>query len=629
MRKRYPNIIRVLMVLVMAVALTGVLAAVPAGAQSCSNVSLSATSGPVGTAITVSVTGASGWNGQPVTVTFDGAAMTTSPASVTVDTGAASAQVQIPATIAGAHSISVMVGYTPCSFTFTVTPALTISPTTGPAGTPVTVTGSGFGASVPVTVQVSLGGSVIASGVSVNADGSFTAAGSVPSGLTAGAQDVSAVDGAANTATKTGGFTVTPSISVSPSSGLAGSAVTVSGTGWGTGTIDITFAGNSWLTGISPTAGSFSVASVATLTTTPSGGMAIVGTQGANTAATTFTVMPRALTLTPDTGPKGVSVTVTASSLSPGSQVSANNMTFGTTAWNPSDIQITTGGALTPTTLTVPASAATGANTVLLVDDVGLSASGIYTVTKPTTTISPATGPAGSSVTVTGSGWVPNQAVMLNFAGAPMTVYADANGNIAAAMVVPQVAAGQYSLTASDTLGNSALDAAFVVPGAAITVSPTSGAIGTEMTISGTGFQGYSGITIMIGSYQYPITPLTSPLGTFDVTITVPGVAPMAQVITVTDGASNQATAFFVVTAAAETVETALSGISDVLEIVWDYAGGDWLFYDPADPEGSDLDGLVKGVGYWLKVTADATLIYGGNSYALMTGWNNLGWLGA
>jgi hypothetical protein len=568
-----------------------------------------------------------------VTVKFDGVAMTTSPASVTVTTGAASAQVQIPATIAGAHTITVSVGFTNCNFTFTVMPAVSISPKLGPAGTEVTITGSGFGTSVPVTVNVYIGGAPPAgtflASASVETDGSFTATGTIPSGLAAGGQDIYAIDGAANSATKTGGFTVTPKISVSPTGGLAGSTATVSGSGWDPagGTITITFGGQAWTTATPSGTGSFS-ATLATLTTTPSGAMAVQGTQGANTASTTFTVSPRTLTLTPDSGPKGIRVTVTASSLTPGGTVAVGDLDIGTLDWNTAVITITTGGALTPTTLIVPAGASTGANTVILMDSGGLAASGVFTATKPTVAVSPETGPAASAVTATGSGWVPNSAVTLNFAGTPMTVFADGNGNIAAAMVVPQVAAGQYTLTASDTLGNAATAAKFVVPGASITVSPTSGAIGSEMTISGTGFQGYSGITIMIGSYTYPITPLTSPLGTFDVTITVPGVAPVPQVITVSDGVGTQATAFFVVQVAAVTISTQLAGIADVLDIVWDYAGGDWTFYDPADPAGSDLASLVKGNAYWFKLSEAAELVFGGNKYMFDSGWNNKAWLG-
>jgi len=45
-------------------------------------------------------------------------------------------------------------------------------------------------------------------------------------------------------------------------------------------------------------------------------------------------------------------------------------------------------------------------------------------------------------------------------------------------------------------------------------------------------------------------------------------------------------------------------------------------------PEASDLASLEKGKGYWIKVSEDCTLIYGGNTYNLKAGWNLIGWLG-
>jgi hypothetical protein len=121
---------------------------------------------------------------------------------------------------------------------------------------------------------------------------------------------------------------------------------------------------------------------------------------------------------------------------------------------------------------------------------------------------------------------------------------------------------------------------------------------------------------------------LTSALGAFTFNSTIPGVAPGSQVVQAADGVGATATTFFIVKQAPETVETALAGIMDKLVIVWDYAAGDWLFYDPSDVEGSDLAGLSSGTGYWLKVSEDCTLIYGGHSYSLTAGWNNIGWLG-
>jgi hypothetical protein len=285
-----------------------------------------------------------------------------------------------------------------------------------------------------------------------------------------------------------------------------------------------------------------------------------------------------------------------------------------------------------PTSLVVPAGLTVGANTVRATDNNGLVASGTYTVTRPTLSVSPITGPRGSSVTVTGSGWVPNSTVALNFAGSPMTVIADANGNIAAAMSVPATAiVGANTVTAADTLGNAALPATFTVPGAAISVEPQEGGPGTAVTISGTGFAGYAPIQVTFGGYAFP-SPLSSALGSFTYSATVPGVAPGSQVVQAFDGTST-ATTFFVVTVAPETVETALASIMEYVVIVWDYAGGDWDFYDPADPEGSTLEGLETGVGYWIKIDLpegmdSVELIYGGHSYTLYDGWNNIGWLG-
>jgi hypothetical protein len=215
-----------------------------------------------------------------------------------------------------------------------------------------------------------------------------------------------------------------------------------------------------------------------------------------------------------------------------------------------------------------------------------------------------------------------------------MTVVADANGNIAAAMTCPATAVvGANAITANDgALGNAAPNATFTVPGAAITITPTEGGPGESVTISGTGLPGYTAIQVTFGGFPIPTMVLTSPLGTFSLATTVPGVAPGAQVVAaVIPGtpAQTMAVTYYVVKAAAETVESALAGIADVLEIVWDYAGGDWLFYDPADVEGSDLDALTAGTGYWIKVSADADLVYGGHSYSLVLGWNNIGWLGA
>jgi hypothetical protein len=88
----------------------------------------------------------------------------------------------------------------------------------------------------------------------------------------------------------------------------------------------------------------------------------------------------------------------------------------------------------------------------------------------------------------------------------------------------------------------------------------------------------------------------------------------------------NTITAFFTIKTAPPTAASATAGISSQLVRIWGYSGGTWSMYDPADAAGSNLVSLTSGSGYWLNVNAAVTLISGGYSYALSTGWNLIGW---
>ena len=649
----------------MVVALAGMVA-VPAVAQqptTCPEVTLSTLSGAVGSPVTVAVNGPDTWEGYPVTVAFDGNAVATSPAAVTAnENGDASCQFAVPATVGGIpHTITVTVAATQCTATFTVVPAVKISPTTGPSGTSATVTGSGFGTTVPVTAMVTVGGATFATGVAVNTDGSFTATGAIPAGLMAGPQPVVAIDGASLQATAAVPFTVTPNLAVTPTSGLAGIKVSIAGSGWAdsdvvtNSDVTLTFGGQAWVTVEAP-GGVIDETEVVTLTTTPAGGMAIAGSQTVNiggvpepeytiAGGTTFTVVARELSLTPASGPMGTSVMVMASNLTPDGTVEIGDLDIGTKNWNGAVIPITTGGALTPTTLIVPAGLIPGANTVLLTDTPGgLQAAGIFTVTRPTLSVTPATGPENSMVTIRGSGWVPGRTVTLWFNDVVLTsAMADGNGNIAAAINIPAAAVpGANRLDATDDRGNKALTAIFTVPGAAIQVTdpdPAEGGAGSAFTITGSGFGAYTGITVRItgfgasAPYTFPTSAFSGPLGAFTFTSTIPGVAPGSAVLSATDGLST-ATTFFVVTQPEETVETALASIMDNVVIVWHYDNQDaeWFFFDPLDP-GSDLETLEAGGAYWIKVDLaegvdSIELVWGVHAYTLYDGWNNIGWQG-
>jgi hypothetical protein len=115
------------------------------------------------------------------------------------------------------------------------------SPTSGPVGTSVTITGSGFTG----TSDVRFNGTSVGSGnYTVNSDTQVTA--KVPSGATNGPISLDAPGG---TATSSTSFTVTsppvPTITgFSPTSGPVGTSVTITGSGF-TGTSDVRFNGTS------------------------------------------------------------------------------------------------------------------------------------------------------------------------------------------------------------------------------------------------------------------------------------------------------------------------------------------------------------------------------------------------
>jgi hypothetical protein len=85
-------------------------------------------------------------------------------------------------------------------------------------------------------------------------------------------------------------------------------------------------------------------------------------------------------------------------------------------------------------------------------------------------------------------------------------------------------------------------------------------------------------------------------------------------------------------------IEAVLSGIMEHVDSVWAYDAetGKWLMYDPDTPEVSNLDKMVDGVGYWIKMTAAATLTIHGSEfpappatppvYHVVPGWNLIGY---
>lgn len=664
------NIVKLLAVLAILGSLVAI-AAVPASGAVTAAYSIPSPAGPVGGSVSIQATNFT--EGQILTAKFDGVPMGTSPVTVTVPaSGSINFTVNVPVTTAGAHQIEVFRDgqtiTTQNPITFTVQPKVVVtSPTTklGAVGSAVAVAGTGFsGASVSVTVTI--GGLPIGTPVSVDSTGSFTFIGAVPS-VSAGTQSVTAKDGAGNSAygpdnspagiwDNRDSFKVTPTLAVSPTSGLGGTKVTISGSGWtASNTVTLSLTGvPGWATVSTDANGNIVPASQAVITaSSPLGSNQIVGYDSGYptvpSATTTFTVLGRALTVTPvSSGPRGTQLLITGTDMTKGGYIPSGSLVIGSTSLYTGNISIDTQGVLSPTTVWIPGSVANaplGANTIKATDNMGLSATATFTVTQPSISINPATGARGTSVIVSGAGWLAPSTMLDNtvtvafcafgqktplFTNSKVTSVPDGSGSFSAAITVPTVsAAGTYSIYASDLSNNEALLATFTVPGAAITVSPASGVALDTITVTGTGFKPYWGITVSMGGYDFPQVVFSDVLGAFTFTGQVPGLQPGATAVSATDKTST-ATTFFTLNQGAPTTKNQTANISSFLVRIWGYSAqtGTWSMYDPADAAGSNLATLVSGNGYWIKVSADCTLVLGGfhkDLFAANGGWNNIG----
>ena len=221
------------------------------------------------------------------------------------------------------------------------------APTSGPAGTPVVITGTNFTTATDVKFH---GLSVGPGNFHVDSDTQITT--TVPVGATTGPIAVSAPGG---TATSSGTFTVpssgsAPTItSFTPTSGAAGTLVTVNGTNF-TASAVVEFNG---VTGTGFVFKSATKVKAKVPAGATSGPISVTTASGTATSASNFTVPsggpPTITSFSPSSGPVGTSVTITGTNFT------------GTTVVKFNGVKATfTVNSDTTITATVPAGATTG-----------------------------------------------------------------------------------------------------------------------------------------------------------------------------------------------------------------------------------------------------------------------------
>ncbi|HYY73009.1 MAG TPA: IPT/TIG domain-containing protein [Candidatus Bathyarchaeia archaeon] len=277
-----------------------------------------------------------------------------------------------------------------------------------------------------------------------------------------------------------GGGGPAPNVSgLNPTSGPAGTSVTISGSNFGSsqGNSTVTFNG----TQATPTSWS-ATRIVAPVPSGASTGNVVVTVGGVASNGMTFTVSsPSISSLSLSQGPVGAAITITGTNF--GATQGTSTVTFNGTqatasSWSSSSINVA-----------VP-SGATSGNVVVTVG--ALASNGVsFTVTPPPsiTSISPTFGPIGGIMTITGNNFGPTVGTISSFVQFNGTQSRSSNwSNTSITVPVPQGATtGNVVVFVGGVASNGVL---FTVtpPPSITTINPTTGPVGTSVTVSGSGF---------------------------------------------------------------------------------------------------------------------------------------------
>ncbi|MCL0036003.1 transthyretin-like family protein [Dehalococcoidia bacterium] len=564
-------------------------------------------SGAVGSVVEVRVGENNALEDQIIRVYYGGVQVSTTPEAPKVRAegeGDTVLHFAVPASTKGDHTIAVKVGIvemtgdTDADKTFTVRPRVDISPLEGPKGSAATATVTGFAANV--SVDVFAGNNRVGSGETDSKGSAVVALTMDYAGL------ITARDGAGNTSeVHPDTFAFAPGITLDPTSGPVGRTITVEGSGLDN---DKYYA--------------LAIANV------PTELNVVTGTEH--------------------------DYTVTDWPEPPGTNIKRVEPT----ARGEIEVTIVIPEGMSPGIKVVQLRDVTGVTNERLAGYLGreVVATAKLHVTAAVFTLTPDEGPVGTTVTASGTQLAPDADIEVWFdkdgddvedANEVMeTAKTDADGAFTLTFEVPSVRAGTFDVYVN-VEGIVAGNTSFKVPAAEIDISPEEGVAGTLVTVVGKGFTPFSPViifedededgTLDVGD-DANLTPtpavLTDAWGNFTATFVMPGLPIKVHQITVTAG-DLTADADFELIRPAVAVMDGLRGIEAVLaESVWffDNVTKTWTQYLVADPlavpEAYRLDSLEEDQPYWLYVTADTTLVFGGESYTLTAGWNLIAWRG-
>ena len=379
--------------------------------------------------------------------------------------------------VSGAGGTATLTG----GFTYAVSPTYaSISPINGGGGTTVTITGTNFVVgNTTVTFGVTgVTGFPPATNVSVSSSTSLTC--KIPEGFGSVTLDV-VIKTAGSSVKGTGVFTnygVPTFASVSPNTGIAGTAVTVTGTNFMVGDTTVTIGGST--VGVTVNSNTSLTCTIPTLL--PGTKNIVITTKGGSVTGTfNYLGAPTYTAISPTSAGSGATVTIGGTNFVSGS----TTVTIG--GVSATNVSVASGTSLT---CTVPSLSA-GAKDVVITTPVGsVTGGGVFTtLVAPTYSgISSSSGKAGDSISVTGSNFISGTSVTLG--GAPVIGLSISSTSSLSFQVPTISSAGAKSLVITNSVGSVTGSNVFTYYAAPtyIGTSATQVTSGTQVTITGSGF---------------------------------------------------------------------------------------------------------------------------------------------
>jgi IPT/TIG domain/Carboxypeptidase regulatory-like domain len=270
----------------------------------------------------------------------------------------------------------------------------------------------------------------------------------------------------------------------------------------------------------------------------------LVGCANTPSAASTA---PTISSLSQNSGAVGTSITITGTNF--GATQGTSTVTFNGTA-----ATAVTSWSATSIVVTVPAGTTTG-NVVVTVS--GVASNGVnYVVPAIITSLSPASGAVGASITITGTNFGAAQGgSTVTFNGTAVTAVTSWSATSIVVTVPAGATTGNVVVTVSGVASNGS---PFTVAPGITSLAPNSGAIGALITITGTNFgaaQGGSTVTFN----GTAVTAVTSWSAT-SIVVTVPALAVTGNVVVTVGGIASSGVPFTVTPAPAITILTPNAG---------------------------------------------------------------------